>query len=140
MSRSTEELLVIVSQYTRPRTHPRSLGACQPGTRAAGPFVSFSGFTSDWGASFSLTHAAHAHTHTQKKQSGELKGGGGQWLVLVVLLGCSSDGSGNCLLHGSWGSSYFFFFFFFFFRFSLRSGGALLDDKKKTTKTKHAQL
>lgn len=58
---------MIVSQYTRPRTHPRSLGAGQPGTHAAGPFVSFSGFTSDGGASFSLPHAAHAHTHKRNK-------------------------------------------------------------------------
>lgn len=76
MSRSTEELLVTVSQYTRPRTHPRSLGACQPGTRAAGPFVSFSGFTSDGGASFSLTHTAHAHTHTHKRNKAESWRGG----------------------------------------------------------------
>lgn len=43
------------------------------------------------------THRSHTRTHTHKKTNRGVEGG--QWLVLV-LPGCSSDSSVNCLLYG----------------------------------------
>lgn len=133
-------MVVVVSQGTRSRTHPRSLDLRQPGTHAACPFVSFSGFTRNGGGegSFSLrrTLLTHMYTHTKetKRRAGGWRRSGWCWW-------CSWDVAVTAratvffMVSGDQ-AILFYLYFLFFFTFSLRPGGALLDDKEKKNKNK----